>query len=1249
MNAKILIYSLCLFFIVEDIIAQQLPATYETGNSYMQNYSTKDYKGHVQNFSIVQDNRGVIYFANFMGVLEFDGNSWRTITTKSTAKINVVSKDMKGRILVGAVGEFGFLKPDPRVGKLNYVNISDSLKNKESLDLEIKTICIVGEKSYFISSNQIYSWDGKNLKIDFDLKNDEILSSFVINNQLLIMLKKQGLCLWLNTSIKPLYVNKNIGRILDVTAIISINKDSSLIFTGNQGILSLISNKIDTFACEINSFVRKNNCNCAYLLNDGAISIGTERGGIVVIDKHRKARQFINSKANLQDDNVRALYQEKNGTLWAALNNGITKIDISPRLTFFDKTTMLPGEIIGVIRSKNQIYFYGTKGIYALTKEGIMPVKNITSACWSMLEAQNELLAATSKGVFVINQLTARELSTDFSLSLCKSSQNSNLIYVGQNKNISTLEYKNNSWKYSGNFFTINKEIRNIVEDPDGSLWLEIPTSEIYRLYPQTKELKLYGKSNGLPDFILYSVNKLPEGIIFTTSEGAYKLNKSNGKFELYKPNNELESFIPHKLWSDKNSLYFNQWDESNLSVIEKTSLKLSQQGFLAIADFIVWSIYFDDKGIIWFAGPNGVIRYDKTIKQPEYDFQTILRNVNLASDSILFAGTYYDSLYSANNIQNPVFKVQLDPEYNSIRFDFAVAEYSVKGTNLFQYFLENHDKIWSVWSQETSKEYNLNDGKYVFHIRSKNANGLLGKETTFEFEIKTPLSKRWYSILFYIVSVSFLVFFIVRYRIRKLENEKKVLSGIIADSTEEIIAQKDEIEKQSLELSSKNSELEKINTLVQSINSEIHFTNLFQSLIEKLRVVKGMDIGYILIYDDQSAYYKFAATLGANINLLQNIDLTIDDVTSIFLKDPTEIHEDIFLSNEFDLEVHPELQNILIRPKSALIIVINISGKTEGFIILSNRLKENAFDKRDFSLAKNLKEHLISAFIKTKILEDLEQTNDQLKEQNVIISKQKQDITDSIHYAKRIQSAVLPPESILSSTFTDYFIFFNPRDIVSGDFYWMQKIDNLMIVTAADCTGHGVPGAFMSMLGMSFLKEIVISRRITQANVILNELRNQIKQSLRQTGKEMENKDGMDIALCIIDLERLTVQYAGANNSLYVVKFDIDPNNDESKLTEVKADKMPVGIYINEKESFTNHELVVQKQDMIYLFSDGYCDQFGGSQGRKFMSKKFKELLSSANHLPCGEQKELISNTIMNWKGEHEQVDDMLVMGIRI
>jgi serine phosphatase RsbU (regulator of sigma subunit) len=255
-------------------------------------------------------------------------------------------------------------------------------------------------------------------------------------------------------------------------------------------------------------------------------------------------------------------------------------------------------------------------------------------------------------------------------------------------------------------------------------------------------------------------------------------------------------------------------------------------------------------------------------------------------------------------------------------------------------------------------------------------------------------------------------------------------------------------------------------------------------------------------------------------------------------------------------------------------------------------------------------------------------------------IDRQRKELTESIKYASYIQNALLPSHKDVKKFLPEHFVIFIPRDIVSGDFYWITKRKSEIILAVADCTGHGVPGAFMSILGITLLSEIVNRASYTSAGSILNQLRESVMRALNQRGTEEEQKDGIDMALCVVNIETNILQYAGAFNPVYIIK--------KNRLIEVQGDKMPIGIAALEENSFTNHRFDLDEGDLVYLFSDGFVDQFGGREGKKFKYQPFRNLLLSISNLPMHVQKNELFKTFNHWKGNLAQLDDVLMFGFR-
>jgi serine phosphatase RsbU (regulator of sigma subunit) len=290
---------------------------------------------------------------------------------------------------------------------------------------------------------------------------------------------------------------------------------------------------------------------------------------------------------------------------------------------------------------------------------------------------------------------------------------------------------------------------------------------------------------------------------------------------------------------------------------------------------------------------------------------------------------------------------------------------------------------------------------------------------------------------------------------------------------------------------------------------------------------------------------------------------------------------------------------------------------------------------------------------------DEIEAQRDQLQVQKDVVVAQNQQITDSIYYAERIQSAVLPHPDFLESVMPEHFVLFKPRDIVSGDFYWIRQVDDTLIAVVADCTGHGVPGAFMSMLGIALLNEEIGREKALPPGEILNGLRNKVKEILAQEGKAFEQRDGMEMALAMINRRTMEMQFAGAYNPVYIIRKQAGSAKDALRtyhsldhaghsLYELKGDRQPIAIHAIEVE-FTSTRITLQNGDSIYMFSDGYADQKGGPGRRKFLSRNFKKHLLEIQELSMAEQQKNLEETLDSWQGDLEQIDDILVMGIRI
>jgi serine phosphatase RsbU (regulator of sigma subunit) len=488
-----------------------------------------------------------------------------------------------------------------------------------------------------------------------------------------------------------------------------------------------------------------------------------------------------------------------------------------------------------------------------------------------------------------------------------------------------------------------------------------------------------------------------------------------------------------------------------------------------------------------------------------------------------------------------------------------------------------------------------------------------------------------------------------------------------------------------------------------KSIKSESDWVNLFHQvetmLFKEKEIVEKQSIQ---IEEQQEIIIEQIETIEAqnkkideqNREILQQTK-RLQNLDSVITKREREIQTTMKVLEEKNVQIIESIKKIEIAEEDLAEKTIAIEEKEQVIKEQDNQifaqLKEIEQQKLIIAMAITLSIFLVglgyfiyrSYLIKKQANIALQQKNDQIKkqrdeieiqrnlaiEQRDVIAKQNKNIQDSINYARRIQEAVLPPKELLVNKLRSFFILNKPKEIVSGDYYWMAAKNENLIIAAADCTGHGVPGAFMSMLGVAFLNEIVNKMDELQSDKILNMLREYVINSLRQTGRSGEANDGMDIALCIINTETLQIQYSGANNPLYLVRPNVN-NTDELEFHEkcqllkqsdthylyrIKADVMPVAIHVRADIPFSKHHFNLKQGDALYLFSDGYIDQFGGPNGRKYGTSGFSQKIIDIQHISMEEQFTELDVEIETWRNypnekrkNNPQIDDILVIGVR-
>lgn len=417
----------------------------------------------------------------------------------------------------------------------------------------------------------------------------------------------------------------------------------------------------------------------------------------------------------------------------------------------------------------------------------------------------------------------------------------------------------------------------------------------------------------------------------------------------------------------------------------------------------------------------------------------------------------------------------------------------------------------------------------------------------------------------------------------------------------------------------------------------------------------------FVSLYEESSNKYFFPyfedkydkiETAGVHSDYDESLDVRLYDLsgtltdyvrkTGVPLRFPNEKLNKLYESGE--------VRHFGSNSTSWLGVPLKLSGTTFGVMVVQTYETADAYSLKDEELLVFVSDHIARAIESVR-------AEEKLRKQHLLVLQQKQAITDSISYARRIQKAVLPSPTYIDNIMSDYFTIYKPKDIISGDFYWVREMEGFKVVIVADCTGHGVPGALMSMLGVTLLNEQFRTFGIKEPHVILGHLRNKVKEILAQEGSANDQKDGIDMAIAILDPDNLELQFAGANRPLFLFRKkeleapypdDSSLENDEYHFFEIKGDKQPIGIHWEEKD-FTSHYIKLQDQDSFYIFSDGYVDQYGGKKRKKFKTRNFKKLLLSVQPESMENQKKQIEKAFDRWRGNYDQIDDVCVFGVKV
>ncbi|MBT8299794.1 MAG: hypothetical protein KJO63_00540, partial [Maribacter sp.] len=746
------------------LIAQQKPPNSESrkdleeGTPFIRNYTPKEYGAFDQNKGAVSDSLGVLYFANGDGVLTYDGVEWKVLALPNNGNVFTVDKDRKGRIYVGGIGEFGYLQPDS-LGRLEYKSFLPYLSENQRNFNSIRQICAVGDTVYFSSWNNIlYQWDGTKISIrEFSTKSQ--LLPHAIGNELYVHELGYGLKK-LKSERLELIANGDFFKKNALYSIVPFEKDRLLLVASN-GVFTYDGTNFSPFTFKNYSFPKDLSFGSCAILGKDAIAFMTKNHGIVITDRQGHVKKHISGKSLLLSDIVHDLYVDDSGILWASMLKGIAKIEYPSPFSLYNEQNNLGHLVFKVLEYNEELYVATSKGVFTMKKPGqgtiteFERVSNFSHWTYDMLVCQGSLLIDAPWGVVHWNKDSSYKIEgVPGANSMIQSKIDTNRVFVGHFKGLSTLYKVDGVWRKEKDFPGVNIHVDKVLEDTNGDIWLKTNENYVLRLSYESLEhaktlnsplLTSYGTKEGLPDE-LSRIRNIGDHIYATPGSVIHKFNRVLGRFaqdttdlpnrlglgsrRIMVKGNDTHGNIQIRLNNDESERYV-AWKKANGTYV----LQPTEEH--RIADMIRQEAYIDvNDSVLWHSSvESGLIRHDltKTNIIKKHIPQVLISSVTYKGDSLIYGG------WGMKVLNKIPFKL------NRFRFKFASPSFYEEEKNEFQYYLDGFDEAWSDWTLETQKDYtNIPEGDYTFRVKAKNIFGKVSGENQFHLTILPPWYRTW-------------------------------------------------------------------------------------------------------------------------------------------------------------------------------------------------------------------------------------------------------------------------------------------------------------------------------------------------------------------------------------------------------------------------------------------------------------------------------------------------------------------------
>ncbi len=837
---------LCLFIYLSSAFTTQAQEfTHVLGHYPIKNISHEEYRAHHQNWSITQDKNGFIYAANGDGVLEFDGASWRLITAPGLKAVRTVVVDQDNVKWVGADRELGYLKPDS-LGTLRYFSLKDKIPKSNPLTANIWQIFPDKDRIIFAADNALYSLKGERFSIIPHPGPGPIHREYQIHDKIYVSIAEHGMFELVGDTLQLIPGGK-LFKNIRATVGLPYGLGSVLFATKGDGLYIFDGSSIKRLENEIGGYLNDNLLYAGQTLPNEIYAFATLRGGIIIMDKNGRYRGKITETEGIANNQVHGLTLDNQKTLWLAHQTGITKVDLLMPYIFFDKRNGLEGTVSSIRRHSGKLYVGTYSGLFVLDsisefkQTKFRKIEQIKSGCFSLLETEEAIFAATANGVFRIAEEGVSQINTLLGCrALGLSNQNTDRIFVGHMHGLSTIVYADGKWQAESDIDQIKEDIFSITADKDGGLWLGTSLHTVVKIDFPVLNDSLQNLSLDQIVIDRYS-DGLPEGATNVWLIDGQLLVTTGGEGgPLFKLDRNLRKFLQDKEFGQKFGLdslvvyprYYQ--NDGQYIMLETNPVAGKQYRYTAfksgpdeykvnrLYDEPVRSttethLYWDDETHLW-SGGEGITNYDLSSRYDhEMSFNTFIRKVTVGQDSILFGGDPDSQVNTILGYSNLV-----------LRFEFA-APYGFNGANKYQYWLTGFDPNWSDWSNEGRKDYtNIPEGNYKFQARAQNTYGGVSTIGTFDFEILPPWYRAWWAYLAYLLLFILFLWSLLRWRSYQLKAKNEALEKLIAVRTSEVQHQANQLRIQAEKL----QELDKAKSRF--------FSNISHEFRTPLTLIKG-------------------------------------------------------------------------------------------------------------------------------------------------------------------------------------------------------------------------------------------------------------------------------------------------------------------------------------------------------------------------------------------------------------------------